>query len=157
MTIKFSNKNRVKPIGLFLSFLMMISVAGLASYYLWFSELGKSVEVALWLYFIFVSVFFYFGGYYYVEVEIGAAKVDVKYYNLFPFWRQYKRIMIPLDKLKYVKVRSGFGSFGASLVICGRLKGRIAMYPTVGLNACKREQVQLLKEFSKKYPKIKKQ
>ena len=156
MNVKFSNKNRVKPIGLLLSFLLMLAVAGLACFYLWFSHLSKSGEAALWLYFIFISVFFYFGGFCYVEVDLSPARLDVKYYNLFPFWRQYKRILLPADKLKFLKVRGGLGFAGAGLLICGRIKGRLATYPTVGLSACSRKQINELKMFAVELQKNKK-
>ncbi len=146
--VKFSNKSRIKPIGLFLSFLLMLAIAGLASFYLWFSYLNKSIEVSLWLYFIFIATFFYFGGFCYVEVDLSLARLDIKYYNLFPLWRQYKRILLPVDKLKSLKVRSGLGFVGVSLVICGRIKGRLATFPTVGLSACSKQQKNELKMFA---------
>jgi len=129
----------------------MLAVAGLASFYLWFSHLGKAIEVALWLYFIFISTFFYFGGFCYVEVELNAARIDIKYYNLFPFWRQYKRIMLPVEKVKSLRVRSGLRFVGVGLEISARVKGRLATYPSVGLSACSRQQVKELKSFSSQF------
>jgi len=148
MSVKFNNKNRVKPIGLLLSFLLMLAVAGLASYYLWFNHLNKTIEASLWMYFVFISTFFYFGGFCYVEVEISSKTFDVKYYNLFPFWRQYKRILLPLDKVKHIKVRSGLCFVGSGILISGRIKGRLATYPTVGLSACTAKQRKQLKQFA---------
>jgi len=153
ISVEFSNKNRVKPIGLILSFLLMLAVAGLASFYLWFSHFNKSIEVSLWLYFIFISTFFYFGGFYYIEMDLNSSRIDIKYYNLFPLWRQYKRIILPVEKIKYLKVRFGLGFVGAGLVICGRIKGRLATYPTVGLSACSRSQIRELKQYAAQFQK----
>ncbi|MBK3517649.1 hypothetical protein [Carboxylicivirga marina] len=148
MTIKFDNKNRAKRISTTLRIIVMIAIVAIGANYLWFETRDKTIEMLLWIFLIAIVVLYYIGGFCYVEVEGDQSKLDVKYYNLFPFWREYKRIMIPVDRIKYVKVRGGLGIVGAGLLICGRIKGRIAMFPTVGLSAVDKKQLIELRRYA---------
>lgn len=148
MIVKFNNSNRAKKISTVLRIVVMLAIVPIGLNYLWFETADKMLEMWLWLFLIVVVVAYYLGGFYYVEVDATAVRLDVKYYNLFPFWREYKRIIIPIERLKYVKVRKGLGSLGAGLLICGRIKGRVAMFPTVGLSACSQQQILDLKQYA---------
>lgn len=132
---------------------MMLAIVPIGLYYLSYQGHNKMLEMGIWLVLIVVVVLYYIGGYCYVDVEITKAKVDIKFYNLFPFWREYRRIVLPIEKLKYIKVRSGLGFIGASLLVCGRIKGRLAMFPTVGLSACSQQQINELKKYANEISK----
>ncbi|WP_439184022.1 hypothetical protein [Carboxylicivirga taeanensis] len=148
MTLKFNNRTRAKKYSTVLRIIVMLAILPIGLNYLWIETSDKFVEMAIWLFLIFIIAMYYLSGFCYVEAEATPQKLDVKYYNLFPFWREYKRIVIPVERIKYVKVRGGLGSFGAGLLICGRIKGRIAMFPTVGLSACSKKQIQELKDYA---------
>lgn len=148
MTVKFDNKKRAKEVSTVLRIIVMLAIVPIGVNYLWIETTDKMIEMVMWLFLIVIIALYYMGGFCYIELEATAAKLDVKYYNLFPFWREYKRIVIPVERIRYVKVRKGLGSFGAGLLICGRIKGRIAMFPTVGLSACGQKQIQELKDYA---------
>lgn len=153
MELKFNNKQSVKKVSTILHILMMLAIVPIGLYYLSYQGHNKMLEMGIWLVLIVVVVLYYIGGYCYVDVEITKAKVDIKFYNLFPFWREYRRIVLPIEKLKYIKVRSGLGFIGASLLVCGRIKGRLAMFPTVGLSACSQQQINELKKYANEISK----
>ncbi|MBS2210484.1 hypothetical protein KEM09_03680 [Carboxylicivirga mesophila] len=148
MTIKFDNKDRAKKVSNVLRIIVMLAIVPIGINYLWIETTDKMVEMFMWLFLIVIIALYYTGGFCYVEVDASPAKLDVKYYNLFPFWREYKRIVIPVERIKYVKVRKGLGRFGAGLLICGRIKGRLAMFPSVGLSACSQKQIEELKVYA---------
>ncbi len=148
MTLKFDNSKRAKKITTILRVIVMLAIVPIGLNYLWFETTDKMLEMWMWLFLIFVIVAYYLGGFCYVEVDATEVKLEVKYYNLFPFWREYKRIVIPIERLKYVKVRKGLASLGSGLVICGRIKGRVAMFPTVGLSACTKQQIEELNAYA---------
>ncbi len=147
MTVKFNNKKQVSPWGLFLSFLFMVSLGLLGSYYIFLETRIQTIEVGLWLFFLACSILFYFGGFYYVDMDLSLQKVDVKYYRLFPFGRQYKRILLPVDKIKSIKVGKGLGLIGRRFILSGVVKGKLALYPSVGLAACSSKQVKEINAF----------
>ncbi len=155
MDIKFDNKKEARRVSTILRILVMLAIVPIGINYLWIETSDKMVEMAIWLFLIIVIALYYTGGFCYVEVEGNAAKLDVKYYSLFPFWREYKRIVIPVDRIKSVKVRAGLGNVGAALLICGRIKGRIATFPAVGLSACHKQHISALKEYAAHLSKLK--
>ncbi|WP_430813246.1 hypothetical protein [Carboxylicivirga sp. RSCT41] len=148
MTVKFDNKEKARKVSTFLRILVMLTIVPIAVNYLWIETNDKMVEMILWLFLIVVVVLYYIGGFCYVEVECNASKLDVKYYNLFPFWREYKRIIIPVERIKYVKVKNGLGILGSGLLICGRIKGRIAVFPRVGLSAVGKAHIEELRKYA---------
>lgn len=155
MIVKFNNKKQVSPWGLFLSFLFMVSLALLGSYYIFLETRIQPLEVGLWLFFLASVILFYFGGFCYVDVDLSLQKIDVKYYKLFPFGRQYKRILLPLDKIKSIKIGKGIGPIGRRFIINGVVKGKLALYPSVGLAACSAKQVKELEAFITEFNRIK--
>lgn len=148
MTLKFDNKDKAKKVSTFLRIIVMLAIVPIAVNYLWIETNNKMIEMALWLFLIVIIVLYYIGGFCYVEVEANELKLDVKYYNLFPFWREYKRIVIPVERIKYVKVRKGIGILGVGLLICGRIKGRLAVFPRVGLSAVDKINVEELRKYA---------
>lgn len=148
MKLKFDNKEKAKRLSTVLRILVLLAIVPIGINYLWLETSDKMIEMLIWLFLILVIVLYYLGGFCYVEVEGNERLLDVKYYNLFPFWREYKRIVLPHERIKYVKVRRGIGVLGSGLIICGRVKGRIAMFPTVGLSACNKKDIELLKSYA---------
>ncbi|TRX70855.1 hypothetical protein [Carboxylicivirga sp. M1479] len=148
MEIRFDNKKRAKSISNVLSLVVMLVILAIGLNYLWFETTDKAIEVSLWLALVVIIVLYYIGGFCYVEFMGNDSKLEVKYYNLFPFWREYKRIVLPIERLKSMKVRAGLGILGRGLSIYGRISGRLAMFPTVGLSALSKSQLDELKQYA---------
>ncbi|MCT4587961.1 MAG: hypothetical protein N4A71_09080 [Carboxylicivirga sp.] len=149
MKLKFNNKEKAKRLSTVLRIIVMLAIVPIGVNYLWIETTDKMMEMLIWLFLIVIVVLYYIGGFCYVEVEASERLLDVKYYNLFPFWREYKRVVLPAERIKYVKVRKGLGVFGSGLIICGRVKGRIAMFPTIGLSALSKKDIELLQSYAK--------
>ncbi|MCU4175699.1 hypothetical protein [Carboxylicivirga sp. N1Y90] len=149
MNLQFNNKKQVSPVGLLLSFIFLSAVVCIGLYYLILDERIQSLEIGAWIYLLLSGLVFYFGGFCYVEVEASEQRIDVKYYNLFPFGRQYKRILLPVDKIKKIKLAKGIGPIGRRLVISGVVNGRLALFPSVGLGACNAQQIDKLNAYIK--------
>ncbi len=139
-----SNKKQVKSIGLALGFLLLVVTSALASYYFFREQQMLNLEIALWISFVLVVVLFKWGGFCYVEVEIDNTNVDVKYYDLFPIGRKFKRILIPIAKISQVKIAPGLAFIGRRLVITRKSKGHKIAYPAVGLAAFNNDQMNRL-------------
>nr|WP_319401443.1 hypothetical protein [uncultured Carboxylicivirga sp.] len=150
MSTIFNNKKQVGSRSIWLTLLVLIALGLVAGYYLLVDNRDTNWEFGLWAFLVVTLLFFYFGGFYYVEANLTAEKIDIKYYNLFPFGRQYKRILVPTDKVKKIKVKNGLGNLGRKLVIEGVIQGRYALFPSVGLSACNKEQIQELRKFIKR-------
>ena len=148
MTIDLENKSRALRVSNILKVVVMLAISPVAINYLWLETQDKMIEMFIWLLPISVIVLYYIGGFCYVEVRGTETQLDVKYYSLFPFWREYKRVVLPLERIKYIKVRNGMAGLGSGLVICARVQGRIAVYPLIGLSACSRSQINQLKEYA---------
>lgn len=148
MQVKFNNKKQVSGWGVFLTLLALLAVGMLGSYYLLVDNRIQSVELGLWAFFLIVAVLYSFGGFAYVDMDLNDQKVDIKFYKLLPIGRQYKRIMLPVNKVKSIKVKNGLGVIGRRLDVTGRLKGREALFPSVGLAACNKGQIQQLKKYT---------
>lgn len=147
MTVLFNNKNQVGPWGLFLTFLFILALGLLGGYYLMVDVRKQSLELASWGFFLLSGLLFYFGGFCYVDMDLSPQKIDIKFYKLFPLGRQYKRILIPVEKVNKIKLVKGLGPIGRKLVIRGAIKGQQALFPAVGLAACNVKQIKELTLF----------
>ena len=148
MQVKFNNKKQVSGWGLFLTLLALVAMGMLGSYYLFVDNRIQSIELSLWAFFIVIALLYTYGGFAYLDVDLTEEKVDVKFYKLIPIGRAYKRIMLPVNKIQSIKVANGIGVIGRRLVVTGRLKGRTALFPSVGLAACNKEQVEQLRKYT---------
>ena len=59
--------------------------------------------------------------------------------------REYKRILLPLTKIKRIKVTNGIGALGAKLVVYAKANGFETKYPSVALSACSLSQIKAIK------------
>ncbi len=147
MDIQFNNKKQVGSWSLYLALLVLIALGAISVNYLLFDVRNQILDIALWGFLVLSVVLFYFGGFNYVDLALSAEKVDIKYYNLFPFGRQYNRILVPTDKIKKIKMNRGLGVIGRKLAIEGIIQGRHALFPSVGLAACTKQQLQQIQLF----------
>lgn len=82
------------------------------------------------------ALFFYLGGFYYIQVEVDSNKyLMVKHYNLFPIGRKFKAFKIPLGQIHHHEIKSRLAGLTHWLIIYQSMQGGIAKYPAVGLSA----------------------
>ncbi|PWD99954.1 hypothetical protein [Marinilabilia rubra] len=97
------------------------------------------------------ALFFYLGGYHYIQLEVKDNKdLMVKYYNLFPVGRKFRAFQIPIKNLHHHEVKYGAGGFTSWLIIFQRMQGGLAKYPAVGLSAMSNKgRQEMIKYLSK--------
>jgi hypothetical protein len=100
------------------------------------------------------AVFFYMGGYYYIQIEVNDNKnLIVKYYNLFPVGRKFKAFKVPLKQFHHHEIRHGADGITFWLVLFQSMQGGIAKYPAVGLSAAGKSGREEIGEFLEKLSK----
>lgn len=98
-----------------------------------------------------VALFFYLGGYYFVQIEVKNNKdLMIKYYNLFPAGRKFKAFQIPLNQFHHHEITYKTGGTTCWLELFQRMQGGIAKYPAVGLSAVNNEGRKEISKFLKK-------
>ncbi len=84
---------------------------------------------------VLLSVFYFiFGGFYYIETEKSNDSFNIKYYNIFPFFRAFKMFKIPIKSfIKYEIAGSKY--FKRKLFLFQSSSNQIAKYPPVYITA----------------------
>ena len=101
-----------------------------------------------------VALFFYLGGYHYIQIEIKDNKeITVKYYNLFPLGRKFQVFKIPIQHLHHHEIQFGSGGLTCWLILFQKMQGGIAKYPAVGLSALDKNKRQEIEQFLDKLEK----
>jgi hypothetical protein len=100
------------------------------------------------------ALFFYVGGYYFLQIEVKEDKeLMVKYYNLFPAGRKFRAFKIPLQQLHHHEIEYKTGGLTPWLILYQNMKGGIAKYPPLGLSATTKKERHKIVEFLKKLEK----
>ncbi|MFO8000671.1 MAG: hypothetical protein R6U46_05460 [Marinilabilia sp.] len=98
-----------------------------------------------------IALFFYLGGYYYIQAEVENNKnLMIKYYNLFPVGRQFKAFKVPLQQFHHHEIKHGTAGLTSWLVLYQKMQGGIAKYPAIGLSAFGEKGRKEISEFLKK-------
>jgi len=85
------------------------------------------------------ALFFYLGGYHYLQLEVKDNKeLMVRYYNLFPVGRKFRAFKIPLQQFHHYELKNGAGGATTWLTLFQKMKGGVAKYPPVGFSAIDR-------------------
>ena len=88
------------------------------------------------LLFILIILASWFGGYYYVELEVENNSVfKLKHYKLFDFDRKFKMYQIPLKRLHKIEVKNYFFGVFTFIYVYEKAKRGVSRYPKVGLSA----------------------
>ncbi len=143
--VSIANQSRAKVMGVVLTLACLVSMVLLAVYHMYFDRHSTTLALSLWGVMLGLIVLFYAGGFYFVDVKVDNVSVDIKYYSLFPIGREYKRILLPLTKIKRIKVTNGIGALGAKLVVYAKANGFETKYPSVALSACSLSQIKAIK------------
>lgn len=142
-----SNKKQVKSIGMVLGLIFLVTIVALGLYYFYLDDLGIYTGIVLWCCLALVLALFKWGGFCYVEVSVEKGNLDVKYYDLFPVGRKYKRILVPVNKISQLKIARGLFAIGRRLMITRKSRGQQINYPAVGLAAFNRDQINQLEKL----------
>ncbi len=134
--IHLNNKKTASGTGMLMALLTVLALGMLVVFYLFLPTDNLVLHISLWVFLVLVLLVFNLGGFCYVDLSTENASLDIKYYNLFPFGRKYKRILLPLTKIETLKITSGLGTIGRKLVVVAKNNGQAAKYPKVGLAAC---------------------
>ena len=101
---------------------------------------------------VLIFVMFLIGGFFYVDIDVeNNSTLSIKHYNLFPLWRKFKMIKIPLKRLYRIEVKSYFLEIFTFVYIYEEAKKGIARYPGIGFSAFpnleKKAAITLLKKL----------
>lgn len=83
---------------------------------------------------IIAVVYFIFGGFYYVEIEEEEDVINAKFYNSFPFSREFKMYRIPVSALISYEV-TGSAFFQHKLVLFQMTSNQASKYPPIYITA----------------------
>lgn len=148
--MKINNQKKATNTSTFFLFAIIITSALLLVAYLGNVAVLLQGVAGLWIVLVALILMFRFGGYHFMEIEISGHEADIKYYRLFPFGRQYKRIKIKGQQLQTVKIHKGFAGIAANLQIdVSTSKGK-ARYPFIGLAAVSPSDRKKMEEVLKK-------
>ncbi len=91
-------------------------------------------------------IYFIFGGFYYLEIEISEDSLEIKYYNTFPFSRSFKMFRIPIHSFVKYEI-SGNKYFKRKLFLFQITAGQLAKYPPVYITALSEKNEKDLSNF----------
>ncbi|WP_282038912.1 hypothetical protein [Saccharicrinis aurantiacus] len=113
-------------IGLLALWICSITMQSLASI-----ENLQSISMLL---LIVVVLYFLLGGFYYVELEHEDDVINVKFYNSFPFSREFKMYRIPVSALISYEI-TGNAFFQQKLVLFQMTSNQASKYPPIYITA----------------------
>ncbi len=93
-------------------------------------------------------VLFMFGGYYYVEISKPDDHFEIKFYNIFPFSREFKMYRIPISAFIKYEVH-GASFFRRKLLLFQMSASQLAKYPPIYITACSKNNDAELERFFK--------
>jgi len=99
-------------------------------------------------------IFFYFssGGFYYIELEKPDDHFEIKFYNSFPFSREFKMFRIPINSFIKYEV-SGSKVFRRKLTLFQMSASQLAKYPPIFITSFSRKNILDLEIFFKELKK----
>ncbi len=95
---------------------------------------------------ILLLIFFIAGGYYYIELSAEKEFIEIKFYNIFPFAREFKMYRIPVSSfIKYEIKGSRF--YKQKLIMYQMSSSQLAKYPPVYIAAFSNNDLRNLESF----------
>ncbi len=141
-----NNRKTAGRIQLVLTILILLFLA------LWISTLtlfsfGSSVyQYGSGILFFGILFYFMMGGMYYVEVEQDNGMVHFKFYNSFPFSREFKMYQIPQSA--FVKIElSGLKWFRRKMTLFQTTSNQLSKYPPILITAFTQKDIDALNHF----------
>lgn len=124
----------------------------------WVCSLTIRLFMFTWLQWISAALFaitllgFMYGGYFYIEVEEKDKHIELKFYNSFPFSREFKMFRIPVSAFVKYQIE-GSRLFRRKLYLFQKQGGQMAKYPPIMVTAFSKENNAALRKF---FVKVKK-
>ncbi len=87
--------------------------------------------------------------YFYFNDE--GDKILLRYYPIHPVVRKKKAVQIPKIGLAGYDIRSSVFGLKKELILRQKIRGKVAVYPPIGITALKREELDLLEKHLDKY------
>ncbi len=95
---------------------------------------------------IFLLIFFIAGGYYYIELSAGEEFIEIKFYNIFPFAREFKMYRIPVSAFIKYEIK-GNRFYKQKLIMYQMSSSQLAKYPPVYIAAFSNNDLRNLEYF----------
>ena len=89
---------------------------------------------------------FWFGGFFYIDLSVEDKVILLKFYNCFPFAREFKMYNIPVAAFEKHTV-TGLDVFKRTLTIYQRSSGKMAKYPPIYITAFNKKDLTALNAF----------
>jgi len=97
-----------------------------------------------------IAIVFAMGGFHYVEIETDSDLLRVKYFNLFPIGRDYKRLQVQWSRYHGHELRRSFLGMVTFLHLYEQTARGVARYPAFGLSAMKKSEREAIVQFFEK-------
>lgn len=125
---------------------------------LWVCSLTIKVLMITWLQWSSAIAFaltvygFMYGGYFYFDLEEKDKHIELKFYNTFPFTRQFKMFRIPISSFVKYEI-DGSEYYKRKLFLYQKQGKQMAKYPPIMVTAFSKENNEALRKF---FAKVKK-
>ena len=125
---------------------------------LWVCSLTIDVFKLTWLQWIsgmvtaLVISWFMYGGYFYFEIDNVDQHIEVKFYNTFPFSREFKMFRIPVSAFIKYEIE-GSKLFRRRLILFQMSASQLAKYPPILISAFSSKDDEALNMFFSKLDK----
>ena len=151
-----NNKTSIRKVNFFFAFSQIIAIFTFVITMLLKIEYGGIIGLSGLMLFLVLFFSNWFGGFYYVEVEVENNSIlKIKHYKLVPFRKKFKMFQIPFKRLHKVEVKKYlFGIFTFMYVYENSKKG-IARYPGVGFSAFPKSELKKVMALLNKLIQIK--
>lgn len=103
---------------------------------------GSGILVALVVY------LFMYGGYFYIELTKVDDHFEIKFYNTFPFSREFKMFRIPISAFVKYEIK-GSKFYRRKLVLFQMSSSQMAKYPPILISALSQKDEMSIKAFFK--------
>ncbi|GAF03586.1 hypothetical protein [Saccharicrinis fermentans] len=141
-----NNKKTASNIQMIFTFLVVLLIA------LFLCSLTVELLTYAWLQWISgivmigAIVTFMSGGYFYCEMNTSGDDVEVKFYNVFPFGREYKMFRIPIAALVKYEIK-GNRFYRRKLVLFQTSSGQLTRYPPIFIAAFSKQDMRDFKLY----------
>ncbi len=87
--------------------------------------------------------------YFYFSDE--GDRILIRYYAIHPLVQKKKAVQIPKIGLAGYEIKPSFLGFRKLLVLRQKVRGKVAVYPPIGISSLSRKETDLLEKYLKKY------
>lgn len=152
LTLIFKRMNNRKTAGriqLALTFLIIVSST------IWILSITLSALFLPWLQWcsatltVITLLYFITGGFYYIELSKPDDHFEIRFYNSFPFSREFKMLRIPISAFIKFDIE-GSALFKRKLILYQMSANQMAKYPSILITAFTKNDINNLHIFFNK-------